>query len=207
METLEKLFGSAGRVKLMRLFLFHPHRAFDLDTIKKRSRLTKETLRKELNLLEKVGLINATLLSADQNETAPRVSKKGTKKRSTKTSGYQLNTTFPYIDPFRSILINSESLKSGLVKEKLDAIGKMKLVIVAGRFIGESESRLDLFIVGEKIKKKHLETYLSSLEADIGCELLYAVMDQKEFHYRKQVYDRLVRDVLDYPHERIIDRM
>jgi hypothetical protein len=39
------------------------------------------------------------------------------------------------------------------------------------------------------------------LEAEIGAELVYAVFDTKEFIYRLNMYDKLVRDILDYPHE------
>ncbi|MCC2630730.1 MAG: hypothetical protein K0S38_539, partial [Candidatus Paceibacter sp.] len=32
-ETLEKIFGSAAKVKIMRLFLFNPVTVFDMDEI------------------------------------------------------------------------------------------------------------------------------------------------------------------------------
>ena len=39
------------------------------------------------------------------------------------------------------------------------------------------------------------------MEAEIGSELVYAIFDTKEFTYRLNMYDKLVRDILDFPHE------
>jgi hypothetical protein len=42
------------------------------------------------------------------------------------------------------------------------------------------------------------------MEAEIGGELSYAVFETKEFLYRLNMYDKLVRDILDYPHEVVV---
>jgi len=44
------------------------------------------------------------------------------------------------------------------------------------------------------------------LEAEIGKELVYAVFSSKDFSYRLGMYDRFVHDILDYPHEKILNR-
>ena len=43
------------------------------------------------------------------------------------------------------------------------------------------------------------------LEAEIGKELAYAVFDTPDFLYRANMYDKLVRDVIDFPHEKVLD--
>jgi hypothetical protein len=45
------------------------------------------------------------------------------------------------------------------------------------------------------------------MEADIGKELSYAVCDTADFVYRLNAYDKFIRDVLDYPHETIVDKL
>ena len=42
------------------------------------------------------------------------------------------------------------------------------------------------------------------LEAEIGAELTYATFETKEFIYRLNMYDKLVRDILDFPHEVVL---
>ena len=45
------------------------------------------------------------------------------------------------------------------------------------------------------------------IETEIGKELRYAVFSTNDFKYRLTVYDRLVRDILDYPHHIVVDRI
>jgi hypothetical protein len=61
-----------------------------------------------------------------------------------------------------------------------------------------------MLIVGDNIKRRKVEEEIRKLEAEIGVELAYAVFDSKEFSYRLNMYDKLVRDILDFPHEIIL---
>ena len=45
------------------------------------------------------------------------------------------------------------------------------------------------------------------MESEIGKELRYAFFDTQEFKYRMSIYDKLVRDILDYPHTVLVDKM
>ena len=63
---------------------------------------------------------------------------------------------------------------------------------------------MDLLIVGDKLKRGKIEEGIKKIEAEIGIELVYAVFETKEFIYRLNMYDKLVRDVLDYPHQVIL---
>ena len=51
------------------------------------------------------------------------------------------------------------------------------------------------------MKKSKIEEEIRKLEAEIGTELKYSVFDTKDFIYRLNMYDKLVRDILDFPHE------
>ena len=56
-EILEKIFGSAARVKIMRLFLFNPEETFSFDQIAVRAKVSSPIARHELSMMEKIGLI------------------------------------------------------------------------------------------------------------------------------------------------------
>ena len=45
------------------------------------------------------------------------------------------------------------------------------------------------------------------MEAEMGRELQYATLSTEEFFYRRSIGDRLVRDVVDFPHEVLVDRI
>ena len=99
------------------------------------------------------------------------------------------------------MLINSDSVDNSSLYDIFKKAGKIKLLIAAGIFIKNKESRVDLLVVGDRIKKTKLEEIVRKLEAEIGTELSYAVFDTKEFTYRLNMYDKLIRDILDYPNE------
>lgn len=46
---------------------------------------------------------------------------------------------------------------------------------------------------------------IKGLESEIGKELDYVVFDTKEFMYRMEMYDKLVCDILDYPHIKLFE--
>ena len=83
----------------------------------------------------------------------------------------------------------------------------MKLVIVAGVFIQNLESRLDLLIAGDNLKRHVVEHVVKGLEAEIGKELTYAAFDMQELQYRVGMYDRLLRDVMESPHRTLLDKV
>jgi len=177
MEILEKILGNSARVKIMRLFLLNRGKSFTSKDIVKRSRVNANIVRKELRLLSSVGFI---------------------KKRDV---NWSFNSQFKYGEEFEDLLVRSDSLNKETILDNFKKVGRVKLVITSGVFIKNDDSRVDLLIVGDKMKRSKIEEGIRRLEAEIGAELVYAVFETKEFLYRLNMYDKLVRDILDYPHE------
>lgn len=180
MEILEKVFGSAARVKVMRLFLLNKTKNFNPKDIAKRSRINPPSLRKELRLLESIEFI---------------------KKRA---SGYTFNDSFKYTSEFEGLLVSSSTVDVAGLASQFKKVGRVKLLVVSGVFIKNKESRVDILVVGDNIKKGKVEEEIRKLEALMGVEMVYALFTTKEFIYRLNMYDKLVRDILDFPHEVII---
>ena len=107
----------------------------------------------------------------------------------------------------RGILKNDLSARKKELLKQFAGCGRISLLIISGVFIEDNDSRADLLIVGDNLKKKAIEKVVRSLEAEIGKELAYAILDTGDFNYRLNACDKFVRDVLDYPHERLIDRL
>ena len=180
MEILSKILGNGARVKIMRLFLLNKGKGFAVKDVIKRSRVNPDLVRRELKLLSAVNFI---------------------KKRG---SGWSFNALFKYREEFEELLVRSDTLNTQSILDKFKKAGQVKLVIISGVFIKNHESRVDLLIVGNKLKKGKIEEGIKKIEAEIGVELVYAVFETKEFLYRLNMYDKLVRDILDYPHEVIL---
>jgi hypothetical protein len=202
MDILGKLFGSAARVRLMRLFLMNTEEVFDKGEVGKRSKIAGDTLRKELRLLEEVGLIKSRVVV----KMRPKRSGKDGALEKKKVNGYGLNVSFPYLTPLKS-LVTEIALGKEDVAGRFKNCGQMKLIIVSGIFIDEADSRVDILIVGDKLKKPVIEGVLRRLEAELGKELTYGVMETVDFEYRFGIYDKFIRDIIDYPHLVVLNKL
>jgi hypothetical protein len=203
MDALGTIFGSEARVKMMRLFLFNPEETFDFDMICEKSQVSKDTAKRELLILEKAKLIR----KKDFSKVVQEKGNKKNKEAKIKSHGYYLNQDFPYITTLKQLLIKTKTLEGREIVRRLSRIGKLKLVIVSGVFTQDKESRVDMFIVGNNIKKASLNNIIKSIEAELGRELTYVCFETPDYEYRLSMYDKLVRDVLDYPHQVLLDKI
>ena len=199
MDTLQKLFGSVARVRLLRLFLMNPENIFDTEDIALRSKITKETLRKEIKLLLDIEFLK-------DRKYLKLIPAKGGKFTKKSRDGYALHPKFPYITALRALLTEI-SVGREDVAMRFKNVGNVKLIVVAGVFIDEADSRVDILVVGDKLNKTGIQNALRHIEAEIGKELTYAVMDTPEFEYRYGIYDKFIRDILDYPHLVVQNRL
>jgi DNA-binding transcriptional ArsR family regulator len=184
MEILGKILGNEARVKIMRLFLLNRGKGFKSLDVVKRSRTNASLVRKELRLLASINFI---------------------KKRGTAGQEWYFNSAFKYGGEFEDLLVRSDSVNKEKILDNFKKAGRVKLVVISGVFIKNEDSRVDLLIVGDKLKKSKIEEGIRKLEAEIGAELVYAVFETKEFLYRLNMYDKLVRDIIDYPHEVLLE--
>jgi len=203
MDTLTALFGTAAKVKLLRLFLFNETTPFLLKELTERTKCLTSALRPELNTLEKVDVIKRRNVSKDV------VIQKGKKMITKKLegTGYILNAKFPYLDPLKNLLtITSLHADESLAKRFTNA-GKIKLFMASGVFIQSWDSRVDLLIVGDELNLTKIESVIKVIESEIGKEIAYSAFETQDFEYRYGIHDRLVRDILDYPHVTLLDRI
>lgn len=203
MDILEKIFGSAAKVKVMRLFLFNPNTNFSLDQIINRARISPQAARAVLRPLNDVGMIRARTFykTERRKEGRKRVEIKK------KVRGWCLNENFSYLIPLQSFLINASPLKEKAIIKRFNRVGNVKLLIISGIFLHEKDSRVDILIVGDGLRRPTLETKIKEIEAELGKELTYSVFETGDFQYRLRMYDKLVRDILDYPHKKLINRL
>lgn len=212
MSTVDKLFGSSEFVRLLRLFLLNPDRTYEAKEIADRANIKKTVLNTELKTLQEIKLIkkkNFTIteeVKSRSKSTRPhRASKPRLKTR--RTIGFTLNQDFELLAALRNLVFNTEPLKDKELAKRFKSVGKIKLIVVAGVFIYDPDSRADLLIVGDKLNKNKLERAINTIESEVGKELEYSVLETPDFKYRLDVYDKFVRDILDYPHRVIIDKI
>lgn len=187
METLTAIFGNTTKIKLLRLFLFNPANAFSARDIASRAKCRLAAVGKELNILVKADIVR--------------------KRRGPKSATYALNDKFPYLEPLKNLLTVASIQADESLAKRFGSVGKVKLIVAAGVFIQNWDSRIDLLIVGDDLNIRKIESIIGGLESEIGKEIAYSAFETQDFEYRVGIHDRLVRDILDYPHVALLDRL
>ncbi len=199
MEVLGKLFGSESRVKILRLFLFNAEEVFSADAVAERSQTNLYAAKHELKLLRKVGFV--------KRRAGKKAAAKKRKNSIALEEGWILNERFAYLSPLRKLLLDTVFLSDEEIHHRFSGAGKLKLVIVSGIFVQHPESRLDILIAGDHLKRHAVEHAVKGIEAEIGKELTYAAFESHELNYRIGMYDRLLRDVMENPHRTLLDKL
>ncbi|MBX4189158.1 hypothetical protein KW785_01015 [Candidatus Parcubacteria bacterium] len=182
-KSISHIFGSEAKVKIMRLFVFNREATYTAASVADRVQEKLSTVRRELLNLSKAGLI---------------------KKR---TRGYTLHKTYPYLPAIEHFLIDASPVSEKEIVKKISKTGTIRLILTSGVFKHDPEARVDLLVVGDHLRQGKLLTAISSLEAELGRELRYAAFETADFQYRLGIYDKLVRDILDYPHQKLINKV
>ena len=203
METLAKLFGSAAKVKIIRLFLFNPDSPYGLLDISEKSKESPAKVRAEMGNLEKLGLVRRKVFYKTQNK---KRGKKILNKR-VKVRGWTLNRDFTYRVSLQNFLTSLYQQGSRDMVRKFSKAGNIKLIIISGVFIQDPESRIDLLVVGDHLRRGSIEGVIRSVEAEMGRELRYSIFETSDFLYRLGMYDKLIRDILDYPHTKLVNKI
>jgi len=202
--VLEKLFGSSARVKIIRLFLLNPETLFGLREISRRAGVSSSLLRREISVLKNINFVSRKQEKIDELIKLKNGKLKNKKK---KIEGLKLNPLFPFFQPLKNLLVNSCPVDKEKLVKKLNSFGKIKLIILAGVFTQCENSRADLVLVGDAIRRNALDRFLKRVESETGKELVYAVFNTTEFLYRFGMYDKFIRDIIDYPHEKILNKL
>jgi hypothetical protein len=190
-EGLEKLLGGATRFRLIKLFIFNPDLSYNQAEIVKRLNSSSRLVRKELTLLENIGFI----------KSRRRKAAKG------KANTFLLNQKFIFLNSLRDLVNPAKNLVQAKIISKAIKLGKINLLLLSGIFIDNSESRIDVLLVGDAIKKQPLLHFIKFLESEMGRDIRYTFFPTKEFRYRLSMFDKLVRDVMDYPHIKVINKL
>lgn len=203
MELLARLLGGNERVKIMRFFLHHDESVVSASELADKTKSKGALVRKELTALSSIGFI-------EKKKTRTVISTGSGKKAATKVKevvGFKLNPEFPHNQALTDLLFDFELLDKRELALRFKVAGRIKLFLVAGVFIADEKSRVDILIVGEAIKKPKIDKVIENLSAELGRDVIYSVMDVEEYEYRFKMYDKFVRDIVDFPHEKVIDKL
>lgn len=186
MNTLEKLFGSSARVKLMRAFYLNSDKLLTSKDISKIAKLSSRVVSKESKLLLSVGFL-----------------KKGAKK------SLAISESFPLFSALRNLIITASPVSRENLLNFFKKSKKIKLVAMGGVFLDSipGDSGLDLLIVGNGIKRGAIEKFVKKLESEVGKEINWSFLSLQEFNDRIAMRDKFLRDFFDSKNEFIINKI
>ena len=186
-EVLEILFGSKARPRLMRFFILNPKEEYLFSDIVNKNQLKSGDVRRELNTFKKI-------------KFTKEKTKKGKKY-------YQINKRFPFYREMEKLIIKSGIFPECKSLKKIKTVGNVKLVLLTGVFINNNESKLDMLLVVDDVNRKKLEKIISGIEAEVGRELKYMVIDSEELLYRLNMLDRFLINLFKGQHDLLVNRL
>lgn len=186
---IEQLFGSKTRVKLLQLFYSNPNRSFYVREITRKIDEQINSVRRELS-----NLLNAGIISSETTNNRLY---------------YEINKSYQFYDPLSQIFGASAGVTADEDTSEstaaLKSLGNVNLALYTGQFTRDEKSGIDFLVVGD-VNHTQLSKYVADLETKEGKAIRYAVMDKKEFEYRRQINDRFLLTVLDAKKQVIIDK-
>ncbi len=194
-QILEQLFESPVKLRLLKLFLRNPNRQFLLSEVIKKTQSKSGAVRKQLKSLASIGLLEDRMIRANR------------KKQIKGGIYFSVNQDFDFYNELSILILKSSPTSKEKMLKRILRLGRIKLALIAGVFLNTLNSRVDLFLVGDGISSKKLGNFLADMESEVGKEIEYAAMDSKEFDYRYHMFDRFVRDILEKPNEKLINKI
>lgn len=186
-DSLEVLFGSRSRTRILRFFLLNQEREFTTVEVAKRNMLALAQVRKELADLVKIKFITVKVRK--------------------KARFYSLNADFHYYPELKNLIAKSNAAPQCKSLNKVRAIGDVKLLLVSGLFLNYPKSKADMVLVANNVSRGKLRSLMNSLEAEIGKEISFVLMNSEEFKYRMDMLDRFLLEFLEAPHEEVINKV
>ena len=185
--VLDYLFESKAKARLLRFFLLNFEREYTVSELAKRNILQNSQVRKELANLKRIRFVIER--------------HKGREKH------YLLNKGFALYPELRNLIVKSNVYPQTQSLAKVKSIGDVKLALVSGIFLNYPKSKADIVLIVNNVNRARLRKFMNNLEAEIGKEVSYVLMNSDEFKYRLDMLDRFLLDFLESPHDEIVNRI
>ncbi|MFZ5982103.1 MAG: hypothetical protein ACOYS2_00810 [Patescibacteria group bacterium] len=186
-EILENLFGSKERARILRFFLQNPDKEFGFSEVCQKNLIQRQKAKKELDNLIRI--------------------KFALKRNKKSKSVYVLNQDFSYYPELKNLIAKSNIYPQCKSLGKIKNIGNVKYAGISGIFINYPKSKADLILVGDDMSRGKLKSLMNNLEAEIGKEISFVVMNLEEMKYRLNMLDKFLLEFFEGPHEELINKI
>ena len=196
---LEQLFGSRTRWKLLKLFLSQPDEQFFVRELERIIEEKLNSVRRELANLEQLGVIHVVPERVDEEEDEVKAGGRQQRKF------YQANPNFVLFNEMKNMITKSWLIAEKSLVERINELGNISYMLLAGRFVGDESSETDILIIGS-VDRTKLGQLMKTVAKNLGEGINYTVMTQKEYDYRMAVTDRFLYGILEREYITVIDK-
>lgn len=183
----EALFGSRPRARLIRFFTMNPEVEFSVTDISDKTFLSRSDVLREVRRLAKMKFVT------EKSRQGKKV--------------YISNTDFPFYLEMKTLVSKLNVNAQSQVFRKLKTVGEVKLILISGLFLNYPKAKVDMVLVVNNINRAKLHQAISYLEAEVGKEIRFVLMNSEELHYRLNMLDRFFIEFLEGPYEEVINKV
>jgi predicted nucleotidyltransferase len=176
-KTIEKIFGSRIRAKILGWLFTHSDESF---FVRQMALILKEdptNLSREMAKLEELGILRS--------------------KRNGNLKHFQANQECPFFEELKGLVLKTSGV-AGRIRASLERLAGIEFAFIYGSYAkGEekADSDVDLLIIGD-VDMDRLDSILEKLEKMLGREINYVLYSRKEFRAKKKAKDGFLMDVL-----------
>lgn len=183
----DSLFGSKTRSRVIRFFLLNVEGDFSISDVTEKIMMPRADVVREMNKLAKLRMIFEK-------------TRKGKKV-------YKMNTEFPFFTELKGLVSKLNVHAQSQVFKKLKGIGEVKLILISGLFLNYPKSKVDMILVVNNVNRTRLRHAIQYLEAEVGKEIQFVLMNAEELRYRLDMLDRFFVEFLEGPYEEVVNKI
>jgi len=176
-KTIEKIFGSRIRAKILGWLFTHPDESFFVRQMATILREDPTNVSREMARLEALGILRS--------------------KRNGNLKHFQSNQECPFFEELKGLVLKTSGV-AGRIRSSLERLAGIEFAFIYGSYAkGEekADSDVDLLIIGD-VDMDRLDSNLGKLEKMLGREINYVLYSKEEFKSKRKAKDGFLMDVL-----------
>ena len=174
---IDEILASKSKTRLLTFFLKNQQRAYFTGELK--DQLSARNLTEDLSFFVKNGILRMSI-------------SKGLRY-------YRFNKKFVLEPKIKNEMLKSSKRMQDGLEKILPKVPNLKLAVLSGMFLGSSKSECDLLLVGD-VTNKSLATLIAKVQKLAGQEITFALLSSQEFEFRRNIFDKFIKDVLENEH-------
>ncbi len=186
-DMFETLFGSKTRARLLRLFILNPEKSYTTEEISEKAILLRSPLLREARQLVRINFL--------------------IEKTKSGKPFFSVNPNFPFFAELRTLFVRPDSSVYESMFKKIQAVGDVRLLLVSGIFLNYQKSKADMILVVNNPSRSKLKAAIGYVEAEVGREIRFVLMNSEELQYRLNMMDRFLMEFLENPMREIVNKV